>query len=54
MAEQGIPGLSVALVDKDKVLWTQGFGHLDRDGSASRSPQKRPAFKILEISPDGC
>ena len=35
MAEQGIPGLAVALVDKDKVLWTEGFGHLDRDGSAS-------------------
>ena len=34
MAEQGIPGLAVALVDQDKVLWTAGFGHLDRDGSA--------------------
>jgi CubicO group peptidase (beta-lactamase class C family) len=33
MAEQGIPGLAVALVDKDTVLWTEGFGHLDRDGS---------------------
>src|SRR5687768_7063609 len=34
MAEQGIPGLAVALVDKDRVLWTEGFGHVDRDGSA--------------------
>ena len=34
MAEQGIPGLAVALVDKDQVLWTEGFGHLDRDDSA--------------------
>ena len=34
MAEQGIPGLAVALVDKDNVLWTEGFGHVDRDGSA--------------------
>jgi CubicO group peptidase (beta-lactamase class C family) len=33
MAEQDIPGLAVALVDKDGVLWTAGFGHLDRDGS---------------------
>jgi CubicO group peptidase (beta-lactamase class C family) len=33
MAEEGIPGLSVALVDRDGVLWTEGFGHLDRDGS---------------------
>ena len=29
MAGQGIPGLAVALVDRDGVLWTQGFGHLD-------------------------
>ena len=34
MAEQGIPGLAVALVDTDKVLWTEGFGHVDGDGSA--------------------
>ncbi len=34
MAEQDIPGLAVALVDGDRVVWTQAFGHLDRDGSA--------------------
>ena len=34
MAEQNVPGLAVALVDGDQVLWTQGFGHLDGDGSA--------------------
>ncbi|MGA2513067.1 MAG: serine hydrolase domain-containing protein [Candidatus Limnocylindrales bacterium] len=34
MAEQNIPGLAVALVDGDQVLWTQGFGHVDGDGSA--------------------
>jgi CubicO group peptidase (beta-lactamase class C family) len=34
MAEQDVPGLAVALVDRDEVLWTEGFGHLDRDGSA--------------------
>jgi CubicO group peptidase (beta-lactamase class C family) len=34
MAEQNIPGLSVALVDGDQVAWTQGFGHVDGDGSA--------------------
>lgn len=33
MAEQGIPGLAVALVDGDRVLRTEGFGHTDRDGS---------------------
>jgi CubicO group peptidase (beta-lactamase class C family) len=34
MAEQGIPGLAVALVDKDRPLWIEGFGRLDDGGSA--------------------
>jgi len=34
MAEQGIPGLAVALVDREEILWTEGFGHTDREGSA--------------------
>ena len=34
MAEQGVPGLAVALVDKDGTLWVEGFGHLDGRGSA--------------------
>ena len=33
MAEQEVPGLAVALVDGDNVLWTEGFGHVDRGGS---------------------
>jgi hypothetical protein len=27
MAEEDVPGLAVALVDGDRVLWTEGFGH---------------------------
>lgn len=34
MAEQGVPGLAVALVDRDKALWVEGFGHVDGRGSA--------------------
>jgi CubicO group peptidase (beta-lactamase class C family) len=34
MAEQGVPGLAVALVDRNRPLWVEGFGHLDRGGSA--------------------
>ena len=34
MAEQGIPGLAVALVDADQPLWVEGFGHLDGPASA--------------------
>ena len=32
MAEQGIPGLSIAVVDGDDVLWAQGFGTTQRGG----------------------
>ena len=34
MAEQGIPGLAVVVVDGDQILWAEGFGHLERDGAA--------------------
>ncbi len=34
MAKEDLPGLAIALVDGDQVVWTEGFGHLDRDGSA--------------------
>ena len=29
MADSRIPGVSVALVDTDRVLWLQGFGQTD-------------------------
>ena len=32
MAEQGVPGLAVALVDGDRALWVQGFGYRDHQG----------------------
>jgi CubicO group peptidase (beta-lactamase class C family) len=31
MAEQGIPGLAVAVVDENRVLWAEGFGQTGRD-----------------------
>jgi CubicO group peptidase (beta-lactamase class C family) len=34
LAQQGIPGLAVALVDRDQTLWVEGFGHVDGGGSA--------------------
>jgi CubicO group peptidase (beta-lactamase class C family) len=34
MAEQGVPGLAVALVDADHELWVEGFGHIDGPDSA--------------------
>ena len=32
MAQKHIPGLALALVDGDGVVWQQGFGSTDRDG----------------------
>jgi len=34
MAEQGIPGLAVAVADADQALWVEGFGYRDRQGGA--------------------
>ena len=48
MAEQNVPGLAVALVDGDRVLWTQGFGHLDGDGSAPVTPDT--IFSVQSMS----
>lgn len=35
MAEQGVPGLAVALVDRRRTLWVQGFGTGDGPGSGT-------------------
>ena len=32
MAEQVVPGLALVLVDGDQVLWSEGFGRLERGG----------------------
>jgi CubicO group peptidase (beta-lactamase class C family) len=34
MAQQGMPGLAVALVDGDRALWVEDFGYRDRPGGA--------------------
>ena len=33
MAEQGVPGLAVALVDGDRVVWVEGFGPADDEAA---------------------
>ena len=38
MEEQGIPGLAVAVVDDDGVVWSEGFGVADRHTSAPITP----------------
>lgn len=34
MALHGVPGLAVALVDRNRPLWVEGFGQRDRQGGA--------------------
>ena len=34
MADQGVPGLAVAVVDGETPLWVEGFGHVDGPDSA--------------------
>lgn len=48
MAKQKIPGLSIAVVDRESILWTAGFGYTDYD-------RKRPIttdtiFGIMSIT----
>ncbi len=48
MADQGIPGLSVALVDGDRVLWAEGFGTTDGAGSSPITPDTM--FSVQSMS----
>lgn len=48
MAEQGIPGLAVALVDADQPLWVEGFGQLDGPESPPVTPDT--IFSVQSMS----
>lgn len=48
MAEQGIPGLAVALVDADQALWIEGFGHVD--GPESEPVTTDTIFSVQSMS----
>lgn len=41
MREQGIVGLSVALVDDQRIVWQQGFGYADKANKIPATPQTR-------------
>ena len=49
MAEDGIPGLSVALVRDFQVVWTAGFGVKNKIGGGSVTPAT--AFEAASIWP---
>jgi hypothetical protein len=46
MAQKHIPGLALALVDGDRVVWQQGFGSKDSHGHASS--HRRRCFGGIE------
>jgi CubicO group peptidase (beta-lactamase class C family) len=48
MAEQGVPGVAVVVVDGDRVLWEQGFGSTDRDGGVPVTPDT--IFSVQSMS----
>jgi len=39
MKKRDVTGLSIALVDDQRVVWAEGFGYADKDGSVPASPE---------------
>ena len=50
MAQHGIPGLAIALVDRDRVIWAKGFGRVDPTDSTQRVTADTP-FRVSALSP---
>lgn len=49
MAQHGIPGLAIALVDGDRILWAKGFGRVDPADSTRRVTAETP-FRVASVS----
>src|SRR5512145_2345174 len=47
-AYEGIPGVSMAVVHDQELLWSQGFGLANRDGDVPATPQT--IYSICSIS----
>jgi D-alanyl-D-alanine dipeptidase len=50
MAQHGIPGLALALVDGERVVWAKGFGRIDPADSTRRVTADTP-FRVTALSP---
>jgi CubicO group peptidase (beta-lactamase class C family) len=48
MTEDKIPGLSIALIDREGLIWTAGFGHTDYDCKTPVTPNT--IFSIQSMS----
>ncbi len=48
MARQGVPGLAIALVDREGIVWAEGFGTTEAGGGAA--VDTRTMFSVQSIS----
>ena len=48
MAYRGQPGLSLAVVSDQKLVWSQGFGYADVERKIEATPKTR--FRIASIT----
>lgn len=49
MAQHAIPGLAIALVDGDRIIWAKGFGRLDPADSTRPIVADTP-FRVASVS----
>jgi CubicO group peptidase (beta-lactamase class C family) len=48
MKEQGVTGLSIALVDNQRVVWVEGFGFADQANNVPATPDT--IYRVGSIS----
>lgn len=48
MADQGVEGLSIAVVDDQQVVWSQGFGYADKANKIAATPET--VYRVGSIS----
>lgn len=49
MGQHGIPGLAIALVDGDRIIWAKGFGRVD-PADSSRHVVATTPFRVASVS----
>src|SRR5918993_4421648 len=48
VADKRLPALSIALIDDQRVVWSKGFGHQDRDGKVPATA--RTVYRVGSVS----
>ncbi len=49
MTQHGIPGLAIALVDGDRIIWAKGFGRID-PADPARPVRAETPFRVASVS----